>query len=1659
MGILKKVKKYTAITLAMVLSINLLGGYFPSLSITDEVYGASSYGLTGTFDKALANYSTSQYPQFSDVGNPENTDMLLKWNNNGEVLKQNIKIPIENGRILNIDVLNDDLDDRLNLNISYLDADGKPIETAKNIYKIYYPTENAFIDYETYISTYNNNTGAKVLDSTVALENVTDAKFEITSGTGFSIMYAGRQYRFLWKDGVINFYLYSDVKDGFVYDVLVDGENQGYFTKGIDMDTFTSRPYANDDKYEFDKIFHKEVGDEWPGEAERGIEMEFNSIKWYDYTTNTFVSEGTNPVGDLSLQFNIGGESDKKFIVRLLKILGDDISVSSDYTTVDTEVSKTGDVVKVKVKGLDEGIIYTNNVININKGAGNATKILFDTQSLPTEKSVYTFPYYEIIQYDGSFYMNVTPFVDENGNKLMGSYALYSNVMPDDDVPSIDENRSGFSSLVRVNYDGEQSDKDIITFPLSIRPIDEGESATENAKEYYIEFNINETADTTNEDSTKFYSQVLYYEPEEDTSVLGTPDDFTVEYYNKALKYEDGDRVEHRSDLELNISWILGEKTDILSKIEENGGVLDITYTLEKSLQQDLSGEWDESARFKVKLTKSGEDVAISVTDENDGKLYRIVGTPRVREEVISGETYVRAYVDFLFESGDEYANQSDIEFLYPNIYFLNLNYIEIDNAGREVKYTSVLEDITLNDEEHMDVPSVSNVVTNNVVTSKEDEERVSFDLNWDTSGKDIYNYLKTYYTDEQLEDVSIKAHYNIYLSQEESNFKSTFYDQTHDERVYSSSNTSGEAIPFAYSDLYKPNSDTDTRIILNNIGSDTISVSPKPIEIIREYTSKRPYVAIEKMMIDNATVESFKSSTATIVNNKLTIDGLDPNTRYYGFIELVIEHEDLNDGDHTLIEYSIPSAVFAEITKEEVDPPKPSDVDPKIPVVTVTEVGIRDASFLISPYITSVIEGFDQKIQYEVLRLESKKLDEAYYQNKSIMSIYMDEYLKDYNKKEAFKINGDVVTKYNKTSNVYESTNDAIATLNDDGINFKDVSLDSNQIYYYYFRTEKTVTNQSTGEVIKTYSVWLPLNVTTSAILPPKNLAVKQDESFDTQKEVVLEFDGLISDLDTLGVNDFFQLSMRKEGEDWGSPITLDSNILKKSAGVLGENGYRHFVYKIIGLDPGTTYYFKVRHIQQDGTVSIYSDSVRWKTDLGDDYDIDSEVGEWEEVIKDAIEDLLDTDEWILNENNYIYDVLYKNGKWGNVTNGLQGKTVKLKPMQSNKINHFYIPAYIYEQVLNGSLNLEVDYENITLNLRNAFVDNYNTSLINIKNSINNGDTSDYYVKITLSPQSVTTDVNGQTPITDKILLNTELVAFNTDISGWEEYMDTYVTEELLAKYEDHKLKTDIEEAIEDGATAEEILEIIRELESDLLEDAMVSINKSFANNTQSKYTQDITTYSKPIQITVDRGTNDKATGYSILNSNYMAETTTNNGTDSSINKSSDGEFIFTGASYNIAGSNVSSTDRDLIAGFDLYDDLAVNGEIDYNSSLTNDMLAKTYASINNLDYTSGTNSLNQVGVSINDRNKNRTVTNSSAISTVMSIYENKTNNSTSSYRVSNYPKYNQIKGIVGDDKSAKSLYVASELGLYTGSDYFGAVTVGDYINMLTSLQKAIGY
>ncbi len=1672
-------RKVLSLYLVVCLVINIIGIYIPNNAFVTNVYGAETYNLTANFDSSLISDVSSQYPIESSIVQENNTDALIMWNYDTDISNQNVTLPIEDNKIFDVDVSNFDGNGEIDFTISFKDNAGNPIPVPVNTYSIYNSFTNAFIGYQQYLDDYNINEKASVLvsdnDNGTTVDN---AKFSLQENTGFSIIYGAKHYRFIWKEGQIRVYLEKDVKEGFIYELSMDGQLATYLSKGINLKTFKTEPFANDDKYMYDKIFHITQGDPWPSydEQEIGMDISFDLPKWYDSTTGTFNSNDITKFPNTTLQLNVGTTGEKAFQLRLNDILGN-VTVDDASTSVTVlETQKNDENIFVKVIGLEPGIIYTNNRLELS--FNSSINVVEKPQKIDTSNKIYTFPFYDIIQVGGYLYMQVRPYVNEHNEQLTGVYTLNHKITANKNDDAINQNRNGFETLVRLNNVDEDNQKELIIFPLDIKTVDSLEEALINAREYYVEFDLNATADTTEDEEKKYYSQPIYYEPELDQSILGAPDQFRVEYYNlSSLFNENDEKVSDRSNLEMGISWLLGTKEKLDSVT--SGSSVSIDFSLEKSLEQDLEGDWSEASNFTLTISRDVENdsLLVSAVDNSNNGKYEIVNADNlfITKEKVGDTVYYRAYMDYIFDAGNINAPEDDVEFVYPNIYFLTLNYLQTKPDGEVIKHISSLDDITLNDETNYNVPTATNLTTKNVITtlvSNEDEkDQVSFDIDWYTIGSDVYNYFKSLYTDELLysDDVNINMHYNLYLSQKESHFKDEFYNLSYEERVKSADNPNGMAIAFDFADLHKPIEDFDNRIILNNINGDTIATTPTPVEYLRESYSKTPYVVVENLPISDEIIEGLKLPTAQNINHILQLDGLDTNTKYYGFLELVVEHDKLKADDgsgNNLIDYSIPSVIFAETTKDILGIPDPSDVDPSVPVVTIDDVNIKDATFTIAPYNLSDIDGYLQYISYEVLRLKTKPLDNIYLQNKSIMSEFMDEFTEGYADKQAYLLEDGTIQEFDTSTNEYTSTTDAEIDVNDSGVMLKDISLDSNKLYYYYFRTVKTIVDTSNPNVeVKTYSNWVPINITTSTIQPPKNLLVKQDEDFDRQTEVAIQFDAMISNLSDIGVNDFLEISIREGSEEWGSPIVMDTNQLVNSASSLGSDGYRTFLYTVSNLEPGKTYYFKIRHRLEDGTMSVYSEPIRWKTELGDDYDKETEIDEWDDIVEDMIEDLLNTDEWVLDDEYYKYEMLYLATKWENQIDRLIGKTFKLKPFKSDKVNTVYIPSHIYEEVLQNNLNIEFEYENVKITLNNGFINNYTTALGDIKKDIGNKKTDDYYLKINLYPENYKGSFNNEYPITDKLTVDLSLVAFDDTIKYWESNVKYKVTKELIDMFLTDDIREDIEEAVLDGDEATEILKIIEEYKEEMLEEAEELITDDFKGTLNSKYNKEVIKYSKDITYSVNSDENNvKITGQKLLSANkYVPQKTEKSNNRSYIMVDSDGSIVFTKKEYtfdgNVENLEDSSDALDIVTRYDLYDVLSTEGKIDFTAPLTNAMLAKSYSNITSKNYNDGVSSLLGLGVNINDRTKNRPVQNGTLINVLMSVYEDKTNTSIDSYKISNYVTYNNIKAKVNNDDLVKSLYVANDINLYNDTNYSENVTIETFINSLTKLQELINY
>ncbi len=1640
--------KFTARVLSIIMFITAIAtNYSNSMFVQDIYANINDINFNSSFTKALEIGPNDSVPIESTITG--NDTVWLDWDMNnfnestfstGDFM---LSYPIDDGQEVRFSIEKQGDDEAVVTYRLYDTATGNPLPTYSNGYSIYTHKVNRYVTLNDYISQgYNSSvTNYQVLDTDTMGNAIDYPSFIVGTNYGFSFKYNNVDVHFKWNksDSVNKMYFYTNqLKKGYIVEtdlsVTVGGTTKDYkkiISSGVSEALFTALPYANVDKYSGDIIEVDDETDKFPSndEEDRGIDVTFKSLKAWDESTNTYTA--TPDKVPVTIKFT-SLEDNQSFTVSI-----DDISMQSNATLTTTnkeavlkDYQQIGDMISFKVGGLSDGVIYetTIDVLPDLSIADESLRLSSNSTEIEFGK-VYTFPKYEIISQNNKLYIVSQPFYGYSGEFLLKT--------------SISEKVSSRQESDGINQ---------LIFPLAINSQN---MFSEYYRLYFSPGKVFEDTASANTSNT-IHSQKLYYKPITDTSGITIPNNFYIVEYNHIK--DDSVSDLSKGFLEITYRWDIGIKEDI-DKMFTSGSSIDVNYELSETLTPDTANI-ERVADINLHIEKIGEELYVTYSGGDEGVDENNIANYVVNREQEklnfkyqqdSATNVYYAETTLLFKTAvSDYSgvDANEIYFRYPNIYFFTVNPTQLNGEDINIS-ASVFKSITLNYLKDADLNPPQNIsLTDNTYTSINDgdeKDEISFNINFSLSGQSMNDYLTSIYSsdkiDKVLDETKFKSYFNIYISEDESKLTGDFVEYDYNERSDNVENVTY-------------NSSWGDTVYLSDIGSNkgiTTDTNIKGIEVLRN----EDILKISNYPISTETLEGVLN-TGTSKSYIINLDGLDPNTKYYISLDLVVE-----DLENDTLDYSDITPINAITTKSQLDTLKPGESVPSAPDFFEIETEKDKTLIGWTPITPESSDEVAVEIEYELLRLKDIPMENEYLDTRESFNTTWNDYIND-SDKVGFRTKDANILTYNNTTFVESDEELYQYSAGTTPITLTDQTLVPNTIYYYYIRTVKIINDE------ELYSIWEPIAVTTSNVEGPINLEAmfdEYDEDIDLKSEVYLKFDAPIKDLSHLGTIYNIELSMMKDGEEWQSPVVINGNNLI-AGNTIDEDGYRTFIYKVNDLEPGTSYTFRVRMtLIEENAYSLYSNSVRIRTETDqDDYDKEDKVDNWEDYVKDALDDILNGNYWEISNTISNKEFVYREEKFDGLLKSVNDGFLLLADSEQNKYNHYYIPVNSLIKANNEKIGFKVKSGDVTVSLSSNAIDTtLNNSLKPLAKDLKDKDFEDYYLDIIVKTENSIDKINGNSISSPIIEVKVVTKAFDTNIKEFESDVYRVLMEEFIDEELSEDIREEIEELLEDEKSNEDIIKALKSEIQDYAEDAMEKVEEIFDDNTSAeKYNREIALFDAPIIITnPNSDTESKPEGYKQVGDVWVKENVTSYGNNNMIIAYTGGVYVFTSTSIIISDiGNIEDATKAhyVLVKYDLYDILKGSNGINASKLVSRYEAYQSVAKILGNISMEGDTYLKSLGMNISTRNTSSPITEEELVYLMMNIYEYKTNTKINNYQIKNYNNISKISNV--SSKYLKSVQVAVDLGIISLDEFSSKeqVTTENFLNTILNIGSKVG-
>lgn len=1674
-----------------------------------------------TFTESLTEGTTNGVPKYI-MSNINEESALFSFSmvhdpeyNNFNTGTYTLSYPIKDNVLLKMTV---EKDNELAATVTYqlVDGSGNPINVtetgSKEDFTIFSYAVGMYENQSEFSSNGTIESGSYVVNETTF--NPDDPRdsggtpdtplFHITKGTGYSIKYNGVNAHFVWDDITNNFYFFTDsLKNGNIYDVNLDfngtaSESIKVFTglslnKGnyqgdgeIDAD-FIAAPFANDDHFEKDVVYSSEGVR--PGDLVNGIRFGFTVPMEWDSSTNSYSKVMSSSDYDMSIKMELGGRQ-----VAINDILSSSLNVtvtgdtSEQYIVDNIEPVDADGKFYFSLTNLPIGVVYENVSIypSIYEPGTIEQNVEYRvSQNIPFG-DVFTFPNFDIIKINTNYYVELVPFTYDSGDPITGTYLLKI-----DNAPSVTQWSDGTSNVY---------------FPL---PIDPDLSAGANYM-YQIFFqpltffsNINDVSFNDYLHSEK-YSHTI----SENTGGIKMPENFEVVDYS--LSETPGVEKDTEMTLSLNLNYDVALKSELEKMVTDSPtGEINVKYSLANYLTPSTSDP-DKQTYSYVNLriykgsytTEDGDvltdvmkvDYTLSYNEDMSDPYKEIVGELLKHKYRADSNTEVY-YADFMFDvrasrkdASPDSPNDPPIYFEYPNIYFLTATAEKLDRDGdgiyeEELMGDSNFDSITLNDISNEEVPPPQNIEISNV-TEK------SFDIDWEISGDSVREYLLSRFTTSQLQDISknigstggvnnLDAYYNIYIGTDETYLNNKFSSYSLPDSIDDSTPTRiGKSYYIDASSLQEPyklfvsdyeytNEDGST----TSYSADKNSSGDDPIETLRD---SKGVVMVGHYPIYNSELSTGNYNTDTYtalqqiydskvnLEDNLSIYGLDKNKKYYVYADLVIEKAESDSERY--VESSKMSPLIGTTTS--TDPNKPDDKDkvPPSPVLEVIDSTIDSAQLHWDPVIVKDEDGVESTIEYDIIRLQDVQIEDKYLTTKDTFTYTWDNYLPSnvidkMGYHTNIKSSSNNILEYDEDSNQFVNTDQA--ELDPAGIYLDDTGLAPNSVYFYYVRSVRVIEEED-GSQSKSYSNWSRVSATTENIKKPINLTINTAyPDYDAETQMVLNFDGPIVDVNKIGEYYDFYYCIKEDGGKWSDPILMNASALRSGVTAIYEE-YTNFNYVVSGLDPGTTYTFKVKMVdKKTGASSLYSNEAKAKTDHDQtDYDNNDEINDWKEYILDKLKDMMNENYWIVDDSSSKRDVVYRQEKFPGIISGTTDSFVTLIPAEGYTTNNYYIPAESYQLLNSKNMGLKVVYKDTEFYMSPKAL---TTSLNSAMSDVNAENIDDFYIRLSVSGTTGNA-INGESALSEAMTFNITTTGFEVPIEKFES--DSYNT--LISMLSDSEytedLLDDVRDYVESGKTDLEIQKLVLTQIPNIEKDLIEEINNMFEDNLSGgRYNNYLQNVDGQVSISLKNVSSDTiANAYNSANGTWTLQNVMNYGSKRTITTSNLGTFEFTNATVNLPGLDglpYGDNVGDLFVKYGLSEYLGGGDSFSLSSPLTGYMVMGSTARMMGMNELGDpVQFLKSQGVNASERISRSVINSGDMIYYLMSLYENKTNTDIDTVNITNYYATSQMTGL--SDSNKKSIQVATQIGLVTDSTFNATypMTIKDFLFYVNRLDGIVG-
>ncbi len=1335
----------------------------------------------------------------------------------------------------------------------------------------------------------------------------------------------------------------------------------------------------------------------------------------------------------------------------------------------------TDKYLQLKVGNLPPNTVYDGSSIVIG-----GTDVTRKTRaSIFPNSSVFTFVQYEIVPKNGKYYALVKPYKKPDGTPVDGYYLLTDGMG---------------SRFVMQRGDGVND----TLIPLTVSP------ENQNVSRYQVLFSPG-NASVYDSPQSAIYSQRSVYKADL-LDVVSTPNSFTVT--DATIVPTEPDLS--RGDLTMTLDWDIGDAASILRKVDvvanANGQPFSIVYKLQYTMTPDNNPPFTDFAYALISIRKDPSDITkyqikydnfdyrqvlnlttqpayllpFVPTGKVESKDWHELKTPTINDDPARvGVKGLQIQAPSSAKPGPQYTTDPDtgdriyIQFYYPEIYFLNTQpLLQTDIANPTNNPTKVINtspslcsSMTLSDISKLTLPPPQDLTLEfGDITPPDDE--ISFHAKWSLSGKGVKDFLDNSYGFKTKPFIAPKMYMNLYLSQDNEYMMSSLPSKEMDYKNAENPPTEAGIIrgrqnaPMSVLFNYVPS--PSNRMIFSNDGT------TEPINLING-ENPIPRDVLRKNKVAAVTIELTDEDVQKLVAGQSVaydyiLDGLDKNQKYYAYVDLFVKSNTQSpDWNSTTMAWYASESKLSSIatitTKGVLEVPKPSDKIPPAPQnLGKKDVGLDHATiFWDKVPLDAIDDQENDKIEYEIIRVTNNQIpnDSRLLESREAFTALSASKLWTDIKDEKIALR----TKDGTPVNLFGITDLTKFVLDDsDNVQYflTDKSLTPNTLYFYYVRTVKII------DGIERYSTWSAVSVTTLTVQAPKNLKAETGrKDYDTQKEIWISFDAPIDNKDNVGVIANLQYQIKKDTDsDWPEPVTMDVEMLKQYATAASEAGWTHFLYKITGLQAGTTYQIRVAMVDiATKDVSVYSNIATFRTEMNQqDYDDSLKEDDWLGQLKEELSKLYKFPYWTGANNPSNLEIIYRPGAFEASMRTLTDSRYSLVESASQRAVYF-IPVSCYDAATKANVGFTVNHGNLQAVIPPGAIDlNTNPAIFAVSEQLKRGKADGYFVRIAINWLTPPESIDGEAPITDVCEVRYDIVASKMNIGDWDSDLFAKVLERIDAIATAQSYKDQILRMVKDKALSEEFSLFVSKIIADAGASVYNIAHENLLKTLDTVYP--LSGLDKEMAIAVKGiDTETKVAAYRNENGGWFPYTVTPLGQNKAIYTKNFGAYVFTGRLINIPGIENVQKGQTAIAIVSKYglDDFLGKDKIILEANATKQMVAGSVARMmgapKGSDIFDWLKSNKKINVSSRGQNSNATLQESLYL--MMALFEAKTGTSIANLKIRDNTALSGVTGL--EEKYAKSVRAAYELDIYRNKNMVsnGPLTIEEMLNLLTKIDN----